>query len=403
MSGKRLGAFLVICAVVILTIVLVVALRDRRADEIRIGVIAPLSGGSAKYGEDIRRGYALAADEINAGGGINGKTLRLIYEDSEGKPEKAVSAAQKLIHSDHVVAILGPLWSSPTLAVAPIAERDKVVLLSSGASSPEITGAGDYIFRNELSDQDGAEQSARLFFEAGYKRIAMLYINNDFGIGYRDVTRRTYEELGGTVAVAEAFEQDAKDFRTQLLKVKEADPEAVFLVGYKEMILILRQMRELGINKQILSIALFEDPEILEKVGEVAEGAIYTYYGTFDPKSQDQDIRKFVTAFEKEYGEPPEYYAPLGYDAVNILAQAIREGGTEPNGIKDALYQVKDFPGLTGATTIDENGDVQRSVILKTVKNGRFDRYGGESTPPGTNTHHVGFHPPAPEWSKVPL
>jgi len=378
MNRKILGIGIGVVVTILIGVILVIIFRGNwRDSEIRVGVIVPMSGGSAKYGEDIRRGYDLATDEINAAGGVSGRKVRLIYEDDEGKPEKAVSAAQKLIQSDKVVAILGPLWSSPTLAVAPIAERNKVVLLSSGASSPKITDAGDYIFRNELSDQYGAEQSAKLFFGLGYKRIAMLYVNNDFGIGYRDVTKRIYDELGGRVLVAEAFEQDAKDFRTQLLKVKDADPEAVFLVGYKEMILILRQMKELGIDKQILSIALFEDPEILEKVGEAAEGAIYTYYGTFDPKSQDDRIRNFVTAFDKKYGQPPEYYAPLGYDAVEILADAIRRGGTRSNGIKEALYRVKDFPGLTGTTSIDQYGDVQKPLVLKIVRGGKFVRYSG--------------------------
>ncbi|MCK4445511.1 MAG: ABC transporter substrate-binding protein [Candidatus Marinimicrobia bacterium] len=347
----------------------------KKEKEIKIGVITPLTGGSAKYGEDIKRGYDLAVEEINEKGGIEGRKINFIYEDSEGKPEKAVAAAQKLIQRDKVITILGALWSSPTLAVAPIANKNKVILLSSGSSSPKVTDAGDYIFRNEVSDEYGAEQTANLFFKLGFKKIAILYVNNDFGIGQKDVTQKAYSQIGGSVVGAESFEQDAKDFRTQLLKIKEKKFEALLIVGYKETILILQQMRELGMKTQILSVALFQDFEILEKVGDIAEGAIYTYCGTFDVKSQEPKVKKFVEKFKEKYHTAPEYYAPLGYDAVKILTLAIEKGGFGPEQIKNALYKIKNFPGLTGTTSFDKNGDVIKPFILKTVKNGEFIRY----------------------------
>jgi branched-chain amino acid transport system substrate-binding protein len=372
---KKVWIGLVILAIALLLIVFAVSQKQREPEKIRIGIIAPLSGDSAKYGADIKRGYDLAVKEINQDGGIKGRKIELIYEDDEGKPEKAVAAAQKLIQHDKVIAILGPLWSSPTLAVAPIAEKNKVVLLSSGASSPKITNAGDYIFRNEISDAYGAAETATLFFKTGFKKIAILYINNDFGIGFRDVVKQIYQELGGEVTATEAFEQDEKDFRTQLLKIKESNPGAVLIVSYKEAILILRQMRELEIKKQVLSTALFEDPEIIEKVGDLSEGVLYTYYGTFDPKRGDVKVQEFMNNFKEKYGVNPEYYAPIGYDAVKILAHAIEKGGFTSEQIKNALYQVKDFPGLSGTTSFDENGDVIKPVILKTVRKGQFIRY----------------------------
>jgi branched-chain amino acid transport system substrate-binding protein len=372
---KKFWVWIGIAVVVILAVVLIVTQIRKGEKEIKIGVIIPLTGGSAKYGEDIKRGYDLAVEEINNKGGIKGRKIRLIYEDDEGKPEKAVAAAQKLIQRDKVIAILGPLWSSPTLAVAPIAEKNKVILLTSGASSPKITYAGDYIFRNEISDAYGAVKSAELFYNAGFKKIAILYINNDFGIGFRDAVQQIYKKLGGLVTVAETFEQDEKDFRTQLLKIEKTNPEAILIVSYKEAILILKQMKELGIRKQVLGTALFEDPEIIEKAGDMAEGVLYTYYGTFDPKSEDVRVREFIQKFKERYGVDPEYYAPIGYDAVKILALAIEKGGFKPEQIKDALYQIKDFPGLSGTTSFDRNGDVIKPVILKTVKNRRFIRY----------------------------
>lgn len=366
---------IVIIVVLALAIVLIVTQTKKEPGVIKIGVIIPLTGSSAKYGEDIKRGYDLAVEEINEKGGITGRKIKLIYEDDEGKPEKAVAAAQKLIQKEKVIAILGALWSSPTLAVAPIAEKAKVILLSSGSSSPKITYAGDYIFRNEISDAYGAEQSAILYFNAGFKKIAIIYVNNDYGIGVRDVTIQSYKKLGGEVTTAEAFEQDEKDFRTQLLKIKRTNPDAILIVSYKEAILILKQMKELGIKKQILGTPLFEDLEIIEKAGELAEGAIYTYYGTFDSKSEDKKIKEFVRKFKGKYGVEPEYYAPIGYDAVKILSLSIERGGLKPEQIKDALYHIKNFPGLSGTTSFDQNGDVEKPVILKIVRSGKFTRF----------------------------
>ncbi len=347
----------------------------KEVDEIRIGVIAPLSGPSAKYGQDIKRGYDLAVSEINDAGGIRGRNIILVYEDSEGTPEIAVSAAHKLIKRDRVIAILGALWSSPTLAVAPIVEQAKVVLLSSGSSSPKITEAGDYIFRNEVSDEYGARESANLYLKENYNRIGILYVNNDYGVGVRDVTQRVYHELGGEVLIAEAFEQDAKDFRTQLLKIAGVNPEAILIVGYKEAILILRQLGELGIHLRILGTPLFQDAEIIEKAGNVAEGALYSYYGTFDLMSESPDIARFVKSFKERYNADSGYYAPIGYDALMIIAQALETAGTNSKDIKEALYSIKKFPGVSGITSFDENGDVIKPVVLKTIKGGKFQFY----------------------------
>jgi branched-chain amino acid transport system substrate-binding protein len=376
MGGTEMRKLWIIAIVVVLAVILLsVWQKKAKQNVMRIGVIAPLSGPSAKYGEDIRHGYDIAVEEVNAQGGIKGKKIVLVYEDSEGKPEKAVASAQKLIQGDRVIAILGDLWSSPTLAIAPICEKHKVPLLSSGASSPKITNAGDYVFRNEVSDEYGARRTAQLFFGLGFHSIAIIYVNNDFGRGFDNVVTETYKELGGKVVISESFDQDATDVRTQLIKIKQSSPQAILIVAYKESINIMRQMKEIGLRAQILGPALMEDPDIINKVGDVAEGAIYTYYGTFDPESQDKNIQGFVEKFRQKYGVNPEYYAPIGYDAVKILALAIECAGLEPDKIRDALYQVENFPGLSGTTSFDRNGDVVKPVILKQIKDGKFMRF----------------------------
>lgn len=178
--------------------------------------------------------------------------------------------------------------------------------------------------------------------------------------------------LGGGVTGSESFEPDAQDFRTQLTRIKQKNPEAIFIVAYKESILILRQIKELGINTKLLSTPVFEDQEIIEKAGEIAEGVIYVYYGGFDPQSGDEVVKKFAETFKTKYNRDPGYYSALAYDAMNIVLLAIEKGGAKSEDIKNALYQIKDFPGVTGKTTFDVNGDVVKSVLLKVVKNGQF-------------------------------
>jgi len=348
----------------------------KKEKEIKIGVLMPLTGGQAKYGESVKHGIDLAIKERKNAGGIEGRAVTAVYEDYQGTPERAVSGIQKLITINKVKVIIGAFGSSATLAVAPIAEKNKVVLLSPSSSSPKITDAGDFIFRNEISEVYGAKRSAELYYEAGFTKVGILYINNDYGVGVKDITKQVYDSLKGTVTAAESFDEDATDFRTQLLKIEKSNSQTILIVGYKEMIQILKQIKELGIKRQLLSTPMFEDPEIIEKVRDLANGVIYTYYGTYFPESQLEIVRKFVTQFKSEYGIEPSYYAALAYDATKILIQAITKGGYDAIKIKNALYQIKDFPGVTGSTSFDQNGDVIKPVILKTVRSQKFVLYG---------------------------
>jgi branched-chain amino acid transport system substrate-binding protein len=359
--------------VVALAIVLIVTQTKKEPEEIKIGAILPLTGGAGKYGEDAKLGIELAVDEKNREGGINGKSIRVIFEDDQSIPQQTVAAFKKLISVHKVEVVIGGMTSSSALAVAPIAEQNRVVLFSPSASAPALSKAGDFIFRNELSDAYGGTAQAELTWnKLKIKRVAILFINNDYGIGVKDAFCETFKELGGEITNIESFEPDAQDFRTQLSRIKQKSPEAIFIIAYKETILILRQIKELGIKSKLLSTPVFEDKEIIEKTGEAAEGVIYVYYGGFDPKSKEEIVQNFIENFRKKYNRMPGYYSALAYDAMRIILFAIEKGGTKSEDIKNALYSIKDFPGVTGKTTFDSNGDVIKPVILKTVKNGQF-------------------------------
>lgn len=364
----------VIVAVIVAVAALVLVLRKPGTgdQEIAVGAILPLTGQGAAYGEAAKRGMDLALQQVNSGGGIDGRTLRIIYEDSQGDPKAGLSAFQKLVAVDGVPAVLGDLLSSVTLSVAPVANRREVVLLSPASSSPKLTDAGAYVFRNCPSDiYEGTVMADYASETLGLERIAILRINNEYGVGIGSVFKKKFVENGGTIVAEESYAEDATDFRTQITKIAAQNPQAVYLLGYKQMGYILRQAKELGLKTQFLSTVTFEDPEILKLAGDAADGVIYSA-SKFSPDSADETVQRFVNAYEAAYQSEPNIFAGLSYDAVQILVIAMRDGGISGPPIREALHRVKDYPGVAGETTIDENGDAVLSPVLKTIRDGKF-------------------------------
>jgi len=344
--------------------------------DIKIGAILPLTGDAAKWGQASKNAIDLAVEGINKSGGISGRKVAVLFEDDRGGVTDATNAMTKLVKVDKVPLVLGTLFSSATLAIAPIANENKVVLLSPASSAPKITQAGDFIFRNCASDvYEGGIMAGFVHDTLKYRKVGVAYINNDYGLGLKTEFETAFKAKGGEIVASEAFDQGATDFRSLLLKIKAAAPDAIYLPGYPpEMGRLLRQAKELGINKQFLSVVIFEDPRVLELAGGAAEGVIYSCQ-IFDPTSGEANVRKFVTAYKTKYGSDPDIYAGLSYDAMNIAALAIKNGGTTGGGIRDALYKIRDFPGVTGVTTFDQNGDVTKPIGLKMVRNGKFEWY----------------------------
>ena len=365
-----IGFFMIVALAFL--IVVIITQEGKEPKEIKIGAILPLTGENAMYGESAKKAIDLAAEEINSEGGIKGTKIKIVYEDDQALPERGVSAFLKLITVDKVPIVIGAMPSSVTLAIAPVAERNKVVLFSPASSNPEITGAGDFIFRNDVSDVfEGMKMAEETWQRLGIRQVAILYINNDYGVGIKNIFSQKFEELGGNIIVVEFFEQEATDFRTQLIKIKQFNPEAVYIIGYKEQIQILKQYKELGMKAQILAPIMFEDPEIINMVGDIAEGAIYTYRA-YDPQSNQTEVKEFILNFKAKYGIEPDNWAAQSYDALKIVALAIEIGGYDAEGIKKEIYEIENFPGVSGLTTFDENGDVIKSIRLKTVRNGKF-------------------------------
>jgi len=370
---RKIWISICIVSVLALAILVVVIQTKKEPGEIKIGAILPLTGDLGMYGTWAKQGIDLAIEEVNSVGGIDGSKIKIIYEDDQGDAKEAINAMQKLITIDRVPVIIGPLTSSSVLSVAPVAEKSKIVIISPTASSPEITKAGDYIFRNWPSDAfEGKIMAKFAFKKLNLRKVAVIYINNDYGVGAKNVFVKEFGDLGGTILIAESYEQGSTDFRTQLSKIKNELPDAIYAPGYsKELGLILRQAKEMRIQTQFLSGVDFEGPKTLEIAGEAAEGAIYATPG-FNSESKEPVVQKFQKKFKAKYGKEAENFAAHSYDATKIIVQVIRNRGYSSSGIKRALYKIANYPGVTGITTFDEFGDVEKSYLIKTVKNGHF-------------------------------
>lgn len=345
---------------------------SKGAHGVAIGALLPLTGSGATYGQNAQRGIDLALGSLRAAGGTQAQTLRVIYEDSQMNPQVGISGAHKLIDVDGVPAIIGEMASTVTLAVAPVCEKSRVVLMSPASSNPQLTNAGDYIFRDCLSDvYEGGVMATMAKQKLGFQRVAILYINNDYGVGLRDVFSTEFKRLGGAIVDVEAFEQDATDFRTQLSKIAAQRPDAVFLLGYKEMIQVLVQSVELGLHFQFLSTVMFDDPEILKQAGSAAEGVVFTTWA-YEPAGGYAPASTFKAQYLAKYGSEPGIFSAEAYDAMILIGNAIEDGAGTGSQIRDALYRVSGYQGASGIITIDKNGDTTKPLMLKVVRNGQF-------------------------------
>lgn len=354
-----------------------IACKNKNHQEIKIGAILPLTGDAAAWGEKGKKGIDLAVDQINEHGGIDGKQLKVIYEDTQALPRLGVTAVTKLVNVDKVPVVIGDIVSATTLAAAPVAEKNQVVLLAPTASAPAITDAGDYIFRIWPSDLVEGKAMAKFAAENDYKEIGILYIQNDYGIGLKNAFSDTYTQMGGKVVADVAYKQDETDFRSHLSKLNSNNPKAIYLISYyKDAALALKQASELGIQCQFLGATAVQDPKLIEIAGKAAEGLIYAIPSGFDPENKSAIVRNFKEAYNKKYSEDPNFVAAHCYDAVNLIAHVMRKSGITSTLIMPELAKIMGFQGVTGEITFDENGDVIKPVDIKVIKNGNFEMYG---------------------------
>lgn len=371
---KKLLSYVIIGACLFFVSLEFFACSKKEVPAVPVGVIAPLSGEVSQYGKALQNGMLLALKEINSASQQSGeKQLDLKFEDSKGSATAGINAFRKLIDYHKTPIVLGAMFSKVTMAIAPLAEKEKVVLLSPTSSDVNLTKAGDYIFRIYPSDSYDGEYLAQYFVSRlSVKRAAVMYLTTSSTTAITEVFKDRITKAGGEVVLVEGHDQKTRDFRSVLKKLNEHKPDAVLLSSYLDaMALILRQSKELGYKFNFVAISTIYDEKIFELASNAAEGVVFST-AIFDSASKDPLIRKFVQTFNNQYKELPNIWAAYGYDCVRIASEAIRKSNGTATSIKEALYKIKDFPGVTGKTTFDENGDVTKSLRMMIIKNNRF-------------------------------
>ncbi len=343
---------------------------EKKAEIITIGAIVPLTGDGAAYGLPMQQVTEIAREEINAAGGINGKMLEIIYEDGKCSAKEGSTAAQKLINVDKVKVILGGLCSGETLGAAPIAEEYKVILFSAASGSPDITAAGDYIFRNFPSDATSGSKIAA-YANAKYPKVALLVETTDYAQAIAGVFRKAYS---GEIIADEKYASEETDFKTQLTKIRGKRPNAVYIVPQtpQKFGILLKQKKELGMASiPLLTNEFAAAEDILKEYSAEIEGAVYAE-PAFNPDTQA--AQALFDKIKAKHGElsgalPPFYFATM-YDAVYIMKEALTQS-EQPDDIKASLYAIKGRESVAGSLTIDENGDPVLEYVLRTIKGGK--------------------------------
>lgn len=326
----------------------------------KIGVILPMTGDAAVYGEPLSKVLQLAVDEVNAEGGVNGENLELIIEDGKCDGTSAANAAQKLINVDGVEVIIGGFCSSESLSVVPIAEAAKVAVISPGSSSPKLTGISQFFVRNYPSDStQGAVLAAIAYNDKGWRTVAFLQEQTDYALGVYQAFSAEFEKLGGTVT-NEAFPTETTDFRSTITKVRGQNPDAVFVDTQTPAVAmrVISQMQQIGWTPPLMvSDILPGDPVTVRENAAALEGALGA---EFTASLGNPLFAAMVDAYEEKYQQELPYhgYSQTVYDSVFIVRDALAAVGYD--GAKVAQWmrtQVKDWEGVAGLTTIGSNGD----------------------------------------------
>lgn len=346
--------------------------EPEKTETITIGYFGPLSGAVAYTGEPVKNGFELAHSQKST---FNGKNIEVMFEDDKCSTEQAVTIAKKFFELNDIKVIVSGVCSSSTLGVAPVAQEKRFVLVSPVAASPTITDAGEYIFRISASSNLMAANAARILSEKGYSKVGIVYELNDYPVGWKDAFGKEFRGLGGEIIIEESFNSADTDVKTQLLKVKEKNPEIVLLtvVSAPPAIMLLKQAKELDMGLPILGNEVFSFKSVIASNPEASGGMFVTTY-SYDLDSAE--MKQFLSDYKEKYGKDitEEIYGALGYDLYNLLYDAISAcNGDSPECIKNYLNNVGEINGVGGKFALDEKGDAVRSVVLRRVVQGRLE------------------------------
>ena len=352
----------------------------KKSDEITVGAFLSLSGSDSTFGTDTRDGIELAVEEINAAGGVKGKKVRVLYEDDKSTTQEASQKVRQLIDRDKVIALLGEVASSRSLAGGLIANTSKVPMVTPSSTAVEVTQGREWVFRTCFTDDQQGEVAARFVKnELKKNKAGIFYAAQDtYSSGLARSFRDEFKKLGGQVVVDLGYQKGDTNFRTPLGKLKAENPDVIFVPNYyNEMVLIARQAKEVGIpGSMFVGGDGWDSANLIEGAGAELEGAYFTNH--YAPDVPWPNSKKFVDAFHAKYKDShgprdPSSLSAQGYDAARLLFDAIgRAKETTPEGVRQALVDTKGFQGATGTLTIDKDRNANKPIVVVKIKDKKF-------------------------------
>jgi branched-chain amino acid transport system substrate-binding protein len=336
-------------------------------DTIRVGVYGDLTGQTSSFGQSTKNGIELAVEEINKAGGVNGKQIQLIIEDDQGRPEQAKTVVSKLINQDRVHAVLGEVASTNSLAAAPVAQEAKIPMITPSSTNPKVTEVGDYISRVCFIDPFQGSVMAKFAANTLKAKTAAILgdVNSDYSKGLTQFFEEEFSKLGGRVLAKEAYAQTDPDFKGQLTKIRNLNPDVLYIPGYYGQVgIIAKQARELDMDMPLLGGDGWDSPELWKLGGPSLQNSfISNHYSAENPAPE---IQNFVKAYQAKFGVVPDSLAALAYDAAKVLADAIKRAGGAGDAakLKDAINATKNFQGVTGMITLDANRNAVKPAVV---------------------------------------
>jgi branched-chain amino acid transport system substrate-binding protein len=377
-------------------------------DKVRIGVFMSTTGSTANFGISSVNGIKMAADEINAAGGINGKQVDLLVQDDRSDASEAATIVTKFVTQDQVHAIIGEVASSRSIAAAPIAQNAKIPMLTPSSTNPEVTKKGDFIFRSCFIDPVQGAAIAQFAARTLNAKTAAIMVDrkNDYSTGLEKVINETFTRMGGKIVATQSYQEGDQDFNAQLTSLKGTNPEVIFVPGYyNDVGLIAKQARDKGINVPLIGGDGWDSTQLYAIGGSALNGSYFTNH--YSPYDTDTKVQKFVTDYKARYGSLPDALAATAYDAARIMFDAIkRSKSLSGTDIRDALAATKDFPGVTGTVTFNEHRDAVKPIVMIEIKDGGTyavkERVNVEGAAMPATTSNAAPGAPAPEKAAHP-
>lgn len=339
--------------------------------DIKIGAIMSLTGTAATYGQSGKNGIELLEKEVNSKGGINGRKVKFMFEDDEGKSANAITVGEKLIDQEKAVGIIGPLLTSCCLSFGPIAQKDQVPMITGTGTAVKVTQAGNYIFRACFIDPFQGKAIAKFSSEnLKAKKAAVLYDNNiDYSKGLAEAFTTNFEKSGGKVVSSKTYNTGDKDFSAQLTEIKAQDPDVLYLPDYYSVVAVIaKQARAMGIKAAFLGGDGWDSSDLSKIGGDSVEGAYYSNH--YSPDDTSAEVQKFTEDYKSQYGSVPDTMAALNYDAAKLMVDAIKRAGkTDGDSIRKALTSTN-LQVVSGRIKFDSDRNAVKPAVIVQVKNG---------------------------------